>query len=101
MFKLLMGIDVQTFMTYADAMQSLDETLREIKVEQIMTTKALLVLQDQTGGEGWIEAVQNAIQNLDARTYKLQEIISAHQEAFEEMAENQTLLDLTKGNNIN
>lgn len=92
-----MGVDIEHFQKLMQLIANLDEQIKEMQSQTIMSSKAILEIADQTGGKGWTEAVQNAVANLDNRVHKLSEIAAAHQQTFEDIAEAQSLLEMVEG----
>ena len=69
----------------AKELESLVEQVKDLHTKHIITVRAILEIGEQTGGKGWVEAMQIAVKELDDRTAKLSQIAAMHQQAFEEM----------------
>lgn len=86
-FKQLMGMDVEHFLKFAQVLIEIDGRMKEIEVKQLIDAKVLIEISEQSGGPGWTIAMQKAVAQLDANIDKLAEVVSSHQQAFEELLE--------------
>lgn len=82
-----MGIEVDHFIQCAQVIINIDERMKEIEVKQLVHAKVLMEVNDQSGGPGWTIAMQKAVAQLDYNIDKLAEVVTTHQQTFEELLE--------------
>ena len=102
LFKLIFGINpkhvLQASVNYKFILQVLDQ--HQDYLNSISAT--LSELDNQTGGKGWVEMVQEAIMNLSQRSDAHRLILQQHQEAVEQIAEFEVIhLDPQDKTNLN
>jgi len=67
-------------------LDTLSSEIANISEHLSVLDKLVLELIEDSGGQGWVELVQNAVKNLDTRVLALEAVLHRYGEMFEQIA---------------
>lgn len=101
LFKKVFGVDPESIAMLCRFLPDLVKAQIETKEHLYVLANTLKHIDDQTGGKGWIQMVQNAIMQLDSRLDSLKGVLHHHQQTIESISQQEVGFPVNQKSNLN